>query len=213
MNISRRGKIARLPETIRRQLNQRLRNGEAGSVVVDWLNLLPEVQAVLATEFGGTPVREQNLSQWRRGGYAAWLAQQEALEMAAPVAADLQALAEATGGPVTDQMALWLTTRYLLASRNLEIASASDESGWERLHEFCRDLVALRRGDHCAGRLQLDREKFAGVQKGSQTQTLESCLKEAQKYPEVLASFRAAFKLLRERLAETPSRPIRVNPT
>ena len=214
MNISRRGKIARLPEEIRRQLNQRLRNGEPGALLVAWLNSLPEVQAVLAAEFGGIPVSEQNLSQWRQGGYAAWLAQQEALEMAAPVAADLQELAQATGGPVTNQMALWLSTRYLLATRKLDAADASDDSAWDRLRGFCSDLVALRRGDQYSERLDLDREKLGCIQKSVQTQALELCLKESQKYPEVMESFRASFKMLRERMAApTQSNLNRLNHT
>lgn len=207
MNISRRGKIARLPEEIRRQLNQRLRNGEAGAKLVPWLNSLPEVQTIITDEFEGKPVREQNLSQWRQGGYAAWLEQQEALEMAAPVAADLQDLAESAGGPVTDQMAIWLTARYLLATQNLDTAHASNELRWERLREFCSDLVALRRGDHYSERLKLDREKFGAFHKGAPTPVLELCLKEAGKYPEVMESFRASFKLLRERMAKEPPPP------
>ena len=32
---------------------------------------------VLAAEFGGSPINEQNLSNWRQGGYQDWLKQQE----------------------------------------------------------------------------------------------------------------------------------------
>jgi hypothetical protein len=42
-------------------------------VLVSWLNSLPEVQTVLAAEFaGGKPIREQNLSQWRKRGFKQW---------------------------------------------------------------------------------------------------------------------------------------------
>src|SRR5271157_1624622 len=116
MNISRRGKIARLPAEIRRQLNGRLRDGEPGKRLVAWLNSLPEAQAVLQAHFGGSAVREQDLSRWRQGGYAAWLEQQEALEMARPVAAELEELAAEDGEPLTDKMAVWLSVRYLMAA-------------------------------------------------------------------------------------------------
>jgi hypothetical protein len=80
------GKIARLPGDIRRQLNHRLQNGQKAATLLNWLNPLPEVKAVLAAEFGGARVTQQNLSEWRKGGYRDWEAQQEALdEAAAPV--------------------------------------------------------------------------------------------------------------------------------
>ena len=42
------GKIARLPQEIRDELNRRLRDGERGRRLVDWLNSLPETQRMLA---------------------------------------------------------------------------------------------------------------------------------------------------------------------
>src|ERR1035438_7957478 len=51
--MTRVGKIARLPREIREQLNHRLQDGEIGKRLVDWLNSLPEVKAVLAGEFNG----------------------------------------------------------------------------------------------------------------------------------------------------------------
>ena len=64
MNTSRKGKIARLPKTIRDELNQRLADGESGRRLIAWLNSLPEVDAVLDREFGGRAISEQNLSEW-----------------------------------------------------------------------------------------------------------------------------------------------------
>ena len=66
---SRHGKIARLPKIIREQLNRRLENGWRGAKLLKWLNALPEVKEVLCEEFQGRAVSEQNLSQWREGGY------------------------------------------------------------------------------------------------------------------------------------------------
>jgi len=48
---------------------------------VAWLNSLPEVQAVLARDFEGKAIREQNLSEWRKGGYRDWQAKSEWLQM------------------------------------------------------------------------------------------------------------------------------------
>jgi hypothetical protein len=64
MNAAPKGKIGRLPKAIQEQVNRRLDNGEKGWPLVAWLNSLPEVSAVMAAEFAGQPIREQNLSRW-----------------------------------------------------------------------------------------------------------------------------------------------------
>ncbi len=64
------GKIARLPESIRAQLNDRLRDGQPGRLILPWLNSLPEVRQVLDTLFAGKPINHANLSAWRNGGFA-----------------------------------------------------------------------------------------------------------------------------------------------
>jgi len=74
------GKIARLPFTIREQINQRLRDGRMSTQILPWLNQLPEVQSILATQFGGRPINKQNLSAWRLNAYRFWLMNREALE-------------------------------------------------------------------------------------------------------------------------------------
>jgi hypothetical protein len=67
--MTRTGKIVRLPQTIREQLNTRLHEGEKARDLVEWLNALPEARKMLAKEFQGHPISEQNLSQWKLGGY------------------------------------------------------------------------------------------------------------------------------------------------
>src|SRR5262245_11881124 len=68
------GKITRLPISLQEELNRRLERGVSGRLLVEWLNDQPAVQAVLAEHFKGAPVNEQNLSAWRRGGFAEWQA-------------------------------------------------------------------------------------------------------------------------------------------
>ena len=72
-----RGKIARLPNDLREELNQRLLNGQSASAVLPWLNGLPLVQEILASQFAGEPVTPQNLSNWRLVGYQHWLKDQK----------------------------------------------------------------------------------------------------------------------------------------
>ncbi len=68
---ARNGKIARLPESIRAELNQRLRDGHTSCLILPWLNSLPEVQRILAQFFSSKPITKSNLSAWRQGGFAA----------------------------------------------------------------------------------------------------------------------------------------------
>ena len=66
------GKISRLPREIREQVNKKLDAGEPGNRLVNWLNELPAVRALLAGEFGGAAINEQNLSNWKQGGFREW---------------------------------------------------------------------------------------------------------------------------------------------
>ena len=153
--MTRTGKIARLPHEIREQLNRRFRDGEQGKKLADWLNSLPEVQTVLAAEFDSQPVTPQNLSEWKKGGYKDWFLQQEALAMIQTISTDTDALKATTTEPLTDKLALWLVARYAVAAKSLK--GAGD---WQRLRELCFDLVLLRKGDHSAERLKLERERL-----------------------------------------------------
>ena len=159
MNITRNGKIARLPKAIRDELNRRLSDGEPGTELVQWLNGLPAVQRVVDAEFGGRPVREQNLSEWRQGGYEDWLRQQEALELVRHLSAEADDLKVAAGEPLSDKLGLWLAARYAAATRQLANENGG-ELDWQRLRELCSDVVALRRGDHSAARLKIEQERL-----------------------------------------------------
>ncbi|MCX6897852.1 MAG: hypothetical protein NT105_04055 [Verrucomicrobia bacterium] len=150
------GKIARLPRAIRNQLNARLHDGEQGQRLIEWLNALPEVQTVLAAEFEGRPVNAQNFSDWKKGGYREWVLQQEALELAERLAEDAVELQAEGRPPLTDTLALWLATRYAVATRAVSAQDGPEQ--WRQLRELCADVVDLRCGDHSAERLRLERE-------------------------------------------------------
>jgi hypothetical protein len=157
--MTRTGKIARLPQEIREQLNRRLQDGEQGKRLVGWLNALPAVKAVLRAEFAGQSITAQNLSEWRKGGYRDWQLQQEALALVQTISADAAALRAVSEEALTDKLALWLVARYAVAAKSL-----NDPADWRRLREFCQDLVELRKGDHSAERLRLERERWEAEQ-------------------------------------------------
>jgi hypothetical protein len=71
------GKIGRLPDHIQLELNRRLANNECGLRLIIWLNGQPEVQAILARDFGGRPINSVNLTKWRKGGYYDWKYQRD----------------------------------------------------------------------------------------------------------------------------------------
>jgi len=143
-------------------LNRRMADGEQGKKLVPWLNGLPEVRAVMAREFAGRPVREQNLSEWKQGGYREWLLQQEALKGVGKFREEAAELRRNTGeddGGLIEDMAVWILARLMAALR-----TQSGEGGgpdFRVLRQVCGDVVALRRGDHQAERLRMERERVA----------------------------------------------------
>jgi len=159
--MSHNGKIARLPHAIRNQLNLRLQDGEPGAKLVQWLNGLPEVQIVLQAEFDGRPIREQNISEWKKRGFREWQIQQDALEQLPQVVTEAAELNGQVNGKLTDHLAVWLTAHLMAAVRRLAAADLPDAARWKLLHEACADLVALRRGDQNSEGLSIERERLS----------------------------------------------------
>jgi hypothetical protein len=157
---SRTGKIARLPLAVRRQLNQRLQDGQQGRQLVTWLNGLPEVQAVLAAEFNGHPIVEQNLSAWKKGGYQDWEEEQTTLEAVATLREQSTGLQEAAKDGLTDRMTLVLTAKMAVELKRLNSVPDGEKKAkiWR---ELLGGVMLLRRGELQGQRLSLEREKIA----------------------------------------------------
>ena len=81
-------------------------------------------------------------------------------------AADLR---QAMGGSITDAVAAWLASQYFSAAHE-KLAGTEGARRWEILRAFVQDWAALRRGDHSAARLQLDREELDWQRANSQSQ-------------------------------------------
>ncbi len=107
---TRNGKVANLPNDIREQLNLRLLEGETGRELAVWLNALPEVQSVLASQFNGSDISEVNLTHWRQGGYLQWLTERECFDSARALAIGDSAFAET--GLSAERLLNMLTLRY-----------------------------------------------------------------------------------------------------
>ena len=159
MNTTRNGKIARLPKAIREELNQRLEDGETGTALVDWLNGLPQVQALVASQFGGHPILEQNLSQWKQGGYEDWRNDQKAMELARHLYERDQEMQEQARErpPISEVLSRWLTSRYVVTTREIE-ATDGPES-WRMLRQMCGDVTKLRRTEQHERRLEIEQQR------------------------------------------------------
>ncbi len=158
--MTRTGKIARLPRKIRDELNHRLDDGQPGTELVAWLNALPDVQDVLAAEFGGRPVNEQNLSDWKQGGFRDWQGSREALALARELCEQADELKQLAGDGLGDRLSPLLALRLLSAVKALDVlADGTEKTDAQSLHQLCGDLVALRKADQSAARIELDRER------------------------------------------------------
>ena len=175
---SRTGKIARLPRDVRDELNQRLLDGESGPGLLQWLNDLPEAKAALLRDFGGRAINEQNLSDWRQGGFRDWVAKMEAAEWLDDTLAEGLELKRTGGGgaaasrrkgsrakagemeSVTDRVAGWVFPHYVAAARGQLSAAQTPAERWSVLRAICADLASLRRSEHYVERLRIWREKL-----------------------------------------------------
>jgi hypothetical protein len=159
--MTRRGKIARLPMDIREEVNRRLENAVEGKQIVEWLNSLPKVRALLKAEFDGQPVNEPNLSHWKSGGYRDWQEHQEALEATRQFVSDAKELSRAAGGDLAGKLAVCLAARLAVAMRYLPSPEEDAKGHLEGLRRLCAAVSRMRKGDHDAEWLRIKREKLA----------------------------------------------------
>jgi len=111
----------------------------------------------------------------------------ETKSLLAGMVAEAQDLKQAAGGSVTDAVAAWLAPQYLLAAR-AKLTASADAGQFEVLQTFLHDWALLRRGDHSAARLQLDREELDWQRANSQSQK-EKEFREWIQRPEVRREF------------------------
>lgn len=111
----------------------------------------------------------------------------EVRAMLTEMVAEAQDLKSAAGGSVTDAVADWLAPQYLLAARE-KLSGTEGPGRFEVLRVFVQDWAMLRRGDHSAARLQLDREELDWQRANSKSQK-EQEFREWIHRPEVREEF------------------------
>ena len=159
------GKIARLPKELRQELNTRLSNGEAGESLVVWLNGLPEVQAIMNAEFEGMPIREQNISEWRKGGYLDALNADDAVDVVERLrggAAEWKEDEAEANADLGAAMEHYLSSRQALESERA--ADLEGEEKWELWDRMCLEVLRLRQAEMQAEKLKLAEERLTWKQ-------------------------------------------------
>ncbi|MGB8368723.1 MAG: hypothetical protein ACLPYZ_00025 [Limisphaerales bacterium] len=164
MSSTRIGKIGRLPKHIRDDLGRRIEDGEQGKELVKRLNRLPDVKRVLKDYFGGRPITEQNLSEWKQGGHQDWLRHQETRHFVQHLhekAGELKAYYEDdewfTEVDSSEDLAVMLGAEL---ARLTEILLKTTDNPQERIRwvlKALHELSQLRRHNHRAARLERDK--------------------------------------------------------
>jgi hypothetical protein len=156
--MTRCGKIARLPQDIREELNQRLElEDETETALAEWLNGLPEVQEVLKEFFGGQPIRQQNVSEWRLGGFVEWQMHRELQFDMEVLRADSK---KAGKDGVSDSFTSILATRMSNLAWRLLSAETDPHKQWELMCAASKQFSRMRKDDHRLIRTQLRQERW-----------------------------------------------------
>jgi hypothetical protein len=176
---TRTGKIARLPQSIRDQLNQKLENSVPGNELLPWLHSLPEVQKILADHFAGRPITKSNLSDWRLGGYADWKCHREGRQQWWELIESARQLT----GKRTNQKGIDASS-YLGTFLLLEVGEALDrldtvkdlDKRWKLMRLISGALSRLRNDDTREKMLRLREVKWLNSSPGVASSRAESCL-------------------------------------
>jgi len=210
------GKISRLPREIREQVNERLDAGEPGKRLVAWLNELPAVRALLAAEFGGAAINEQNLTNWKQGGFREWRMERE-----------VNAFTQQSAGAAVvtpEQLSTIVAVRYLAVVREWQQSPVPAERRWRQMRVILQDVLKLQRQGQLEQRLELEleklefaKERFEAGQQTDVRRVMTAFLVAARQWPEVQEALATAFRMLQERKEaekegnEAELGPIKVN--
>jgi hypothetical protein len=161
---TRTGKIARLPHSLREEINRRLLDGETSGTLLAWLNAEPEAVRIWEAHFEGVPASAENLSQWRLGGYKDWISRREKAEHLKTLSRFATDLVK-SGGNIADGAASIMAGHILEAmeeSANLVVTGGSDDAEKDPLDglaKMAKAVAALQKGGIARQRLELDKVK------------------------------------------------------
>ena len=90
--------------------------------------------------------------------------QKTAMAAVRRVVAEAKELNGAADGVLTDHLAAWIAGQYAVAAGNWRRRTAKEPWIGTCCDAFCHDVVDLRRGDHSAESLRIERERWAAEQ-------------------------------------------------
>jgi len=155
---ARHGKIARLPLSIREELNTRILNGEPATVLVPWLNSQGIVKGILDDLFEGKPISEQNISNWREGGFVDWYVQEDWRAICRSCAQDADQVA--LTGFNAGKFLLMLTARLAVSLDAAESDPAAVLKDNPAFHKLIASVLRIHQSELKDARLALDRERL-----------------------------------------------------
>ena len=165
MNTTHIGKIGRLPQNIRHFLGRRLENGIPNKELVKWLNESEEVQDVLKHWFGGRAITEQNLSEWKHSGHVEWLRREERRALALRFTEQreeegMEPEESVAEKEISDRLGRELGMEMARLAMELVEQEGSTVERWKRLCEVYQEVSQMRRDDHRASRMRIQRERW-----------------------------------------------------
>jgi hypothetical protein len=127
--------------------------------ILHWLNGDPAVTKVMEEHFEGHPISEQNVSEWRQGGYEEWLIYHSYLGNVGDLSENAQRVA--LTGINAEHLLLILTAAFADLLHN---QSTTDEIAFNRrlivLQHLTKTALSMRRSEQKDARLQLDRDRL-----------------------------------------------------
>jgi len=145
-----RSKIGRLPFAMRNSVCEMLDGGASAGQVCRFVNGSDAFKA-LARETGCGPVTPQNVTDWRKSGFARWLDERRRTERLRALAESSFHIAAATGG---DPAAVGAR---ILAGRLMDILENIEDDA--QAVQLAGALASLRKGENDAAKLELDRRR------------------------------------------------------
>jgi hypothetical protein len=154
-------RIERLDPAIRELINRSLHDEEMMALLLHTLNSEPRIVAPLADGPGPPRLTLADIEEWRRQAFPKWLEQQEVLSALAAMTEDVEAVGQMGCERLSERLAFWAGTQYVIHGRRLRENKAEPEKRWKQLREFSNDVAMLRRGDQRGEWLSIERQKLA----------------------------------------------------
>lgn len=143
--MARTGKIARLPKTLRDAVNLALQDGATANAII---KIVTDAKANGAMNGDGSEIEipnDQNITNWREGGFADWLKENQRLDdMRAKREFALRIVSENEGGKIHEAGLNLAASQIFELLQDFDVSSMKDKLA-ENPEEFSKIVSALAR--------------------------------------------------------------------